>query len=180
MKVTGEYIKNGYNVLNTGATGEGIGSLGGNILKWIKEKCQEEALKYKTRSEFQKKAGGAYNAAWKNKWLDEICAHMISPQKPSGYWTKERLQKEALKYKTRTEFFKKSSSAYDVSRKNGWLDEFCVHMETFSKPKGHWNNKENCRLEALKYKTRTEFSKKSICSYESSSKNKWLDEFFPK
>jgi len=38
---------------------------------WNKEKSYQEALKYKTRSEFQKGCVSAYNAAWKNKWLDD-------------------------------------------------------------------------------------------------------------
>lgn len=49
-------------------------------------------------------------------------------KKPNGYWTKERCQKEALKYKTRMEF-KSSSSAYDVACRNGWIKDICGHME---------------------------------------------------
>ncbi len=45
---------------------------------WIKEKCQEEALKYKTRTEFSKKANGAYIKSIKKDWLEEICSHMIT------------------------------------------------------------------------------------------------------
>ncbi len=43
---------------------------------WTKEKCFEEALKYKTRRSFSKTNGSAYNAARKNGWIDEICSHM--------------------------------------------------------------------------------------------------------
>lgn len=43
---------------------------------WTKEKCQEEALKYKTRSEFNKNSLAAYCKAWDCKWLDDICGHM--------------------------------------------------------------------------------------------------------
>jgi hypothetical protein len=43
---------------------------------WTYEKCKEEALKYKTRSEFNKYCSGGYNSAWKNNWLDDICSHM--------------------------------------------------------------------------------------------------------
>ena len=44
---------------------------------WTKEKCVEEALKYKLRSEFKSNSGGAYNASNKNGWLNEICSHML-------------------------------------------------------------------------------------------------------
>ena len=36
---------------------------------WIKEKCQEEALKYKLKSEFRKYSRSAYEASWRNNWL---------------------------------------------------------------------------------------------------------------
>ena len=39
---------------------------------WTKEKCLEEALKYNTRSSFQKSCGVAYRKCRINKWLDEI------------------------------------------------------------------------------------------------------------
>jgi hypothetical protein len=47
---------------------------------WIKEKCIEEALKLKTWSEFQKKSKTAYQIAYKNGWLDEICQYINSKQ----------------------------------------------------------------------------------------------------
>lgn len=43
---------------------------------WTKERCIEEALKYKHRNDFANKGKGAYSAAQKNNWLDEICTHM--------------------------------------------------------------------------------------------------------
>lgn len=45
-------------------------------LIWTKEKCKEEALKYESRVEFQRLNRTAYNKAWKNGWLDDICSHM--------------------------------------------------------------------------------------------------------
>lgn len=44
---------------------------------WTKDKCLEEAKKHKTRTDFMLKSGGAYSAAQKNKWLDEI--YLITP-----------------------------------------------------------------------------------------------------
>ena len=91
---------------------------------WSKENCRKEALKYKSRYEFLKESRSAYNSSWKNKWLDEVCSHMIELIKPSGYWSKENCRKEALKYKSRYEFYKGSRSAYSSSMRNGWVDEF--------------------------------------------------------
>lgn len=43
---------------------------------WTYNKCKKEALKYNNRRSFYKNAGSAYNAARKNNWDEEICAHM--------------------------------------------------------------------------------------------------------
>lgn len=39
---------------------------------WTKERCLEEAKKYKSREEFNRNSRGAYRASNKNKWLDEF------------------------------------------------------------------------------------------------------------
>ena len=64
--------------------------------KWNKEKCLIEALKYGSRGEFRKYSGSAYGRALKEKWMDEICVHMIFIKYPKGYWTKEKCQEEAM------------------------------------------------------------------------------------
>ena len=45
---------------------------------WTKERCHDAALKYKTRSEFTKNDCSGYSKAWEEKWLDDICSHMVS------------------------------------------------------------------------------------------------------
>ena len=57
---------------------------------WNKDRCKEEALKYSHRKEFQRGCGSAYTAAQRHDWIDEVCSHMITNNKPSGYWTKEK------------------------------------------------------------------------------------------
>lgn len=44
--------------------------------KWNFEACKNEALKHKTRSDFQRSCHSAYQSALKNGWLDKICKHM--------------------------------------------------------------------------------------------------------
>ena len=46
-------------------------------LKWTKEECHLEALKYNYKIDFRKQSYGAYQAAYRNKWFDDICSHMI-------------------------------------------------------------------------------------------------------
>jgi hypothetical protein len=44
-------------------------------------------------------------------------------------WTKEKAQKEAEKYTSRSEFEKESPKAYESAFYNGWLDDITKHME---------------------------------------------------
>jgi predicted GIY-YIG superfamily endonuclease len=43
---------------------------------WTLERCQKEALLYKTRIDFSKQSSASYSAAHKKGFIDEICAHM--------------------------------------------------------------------------------------------------------
>ena len=43
---------------------------------WTKERCLQEAIKYKTRGTFAKEAKSIYNHARVYGWLDEVCRHM--------------------------------------------------------------------------------------------------------
>lgn len=115
-----KYKNNGWNILNVKKTG----GLGGNILYWNKEKCHEAALKCKTRKEFSIRFISAYVNSRNNKWLDEICSHMIRQRKPHGYWNHETCREASLKYNNRFDFSHKCSSAYFVSSNNYWLNEF--------------------------------------------------------
>lgn len=47
---------------------------------WTKNKCKEEALKYKTKTEFKDNSSSAYRKSIKNGWHLEVCSHM----KPLG------------------------------------------------------------------------------------------------
>jgi predicted GIY-YIG superfamily endonuclease len=122
---------------------------------------------------------------WENKYISNGW-NMLNIKKTGGLggcilkWDYDFCKKEALQYKTRNEFSKGSSGVYQSSFRNGWLDDICKDMVEVKKPNGHWNVKENCKEESLKYKTRSEFRKGSGSAYNSSLKNGWLDEFFPK
>jgi len=167
-----EYYKNaGYNVLNIAEAG----AVGGGNLKWTKEKCLEEARKYKKRTKFAKESNSAYNSARNNGWLEEVCSHMIKIDKlPKGYWTKEKCGEEALKYKTKKELIENSSGAYLAMVKNKWLLELCSHLKN-QKSNGYWT-KEVCVKEALTYSSKEEFRKNNESAYVTASKNKWLSE----
>lgn len=143
---------------------------------WNIEICRNKALNYTSRKEFQKKEKNAYAAALYYGWVDDVCSHMIFKIKPNNYWTKELCANEAKKYKSRSEFQKLNRGAYYRAMKNKWLDDICKHMQTIKRVEyGYWN-KENCKNEALKYKTKREFKLKSNGAYDASKKNGWLEE----
>jgi hypothetical protein len=174
IKLEGYYVEKykseGWNILNKAKTG----SIGGNIIKWTEEKCQEEALKYNNKSDFYNKNKAAYSAAYKHKWLKEICQHMIQKKKSNGYWTKEKCHEEALKYNTRTFFHKNSASAYNCAYLNNWINEICSHMKKQIK-KCFWT-REKCIEETYKYKYLSDFIKYSSGAYSASLKNGWINE----
>ena len=92
---------------------------------WTFDKVKQEAEKYGTKVEFSKGNTSAYQAAYKNNWLDDVTKHMVKKEtNPRGYWTYDMVKQEAEKYNTRTEFWKGSGSAYIVASKNNWLDDF--------------------------------------------------------
>ena len=93
--------------------------------KWNHKKdIEKEAKKYSSRYEFQRLSQSAYNSAIRNGWLDDVCSHMLAPHKVSVKWTYDTSKIAASKCKGRHDFGKKYGRAYDLARKNGWLDEF--------------------------------------------------------
>jgi len=166
-----KYKNDGYNVLNKTSGGE----LGGCVLYWTKEKCEEISKNYTVLKEFREKESVVYSKILKQKWYS-LLEHMQKlDMKPNGYWTKEKCHKEALKYETRTQYYMFSTS-YSSAKKNKWLDEICSHMNTKKRKKKNYWTKEKCHEEALKCKTRNEFKKQFSNVYLKASRSGWLDE----
>ena len=90
------------------------------VRMWTREAVFEESRKYTSRTEFARKCVGAYMAAKRNDWLDEM---VWLPLKVHIKWTKEDCFAESKKYTTRNEFQRKASGAYTAAVDNGWLDE---------------------------------------------------------
>lgn len=89
---------------------------------WTKEKCIEEAAKYKTKVEWQKHGGSSFSIASSNKWIEDCCKHMVEIKKPNGYWNNSNVLIEAAKYENATQFSRKSNGAYSYAQQNGLLD----------------------------------------------------------
>jgi len=100
---------------------------------WTLERCKADALKYKTKAEWGKNSLG-YKMAREYGFTEECCSHMVSPEKPKGYWTLERCMEDARKYQTRGDWrrakLSETASGYNTAANKGWLDKCCRHMES--------------------------------------------------
>jgi hypothetical protein len=142
--------------------------------KWTKKVLIEAAQKFDNRKDFCKHNWPAYRSASIQGLLDEICSHMDRIRVPSNYWTKERLQEEALKYSTKAEFHKNSPQACNAAYGKGLIDEICQHMASIWEIK--WDDPEKIKLEALKYNTRTDFIQNASGAYAAATDLNILDE----
>jgi len=111
------YKANGYNILNKKRGGE-VGKIDKTI--WTYDKCKEESLKHKSKTEFHDKKGIAYRISVSNGWIDDFYKSVSRKLNIDYNICKE----ESLKYKNRSEFSRRSRTIYNYCSKNGWLDEF--------------------------------------------------------
>lgn len=135
---------------------------------WTKEKTIEEARKYTSVSEFSKNAKGAYAAAQRNGWMDEMTWFSSCRHAP---WTLSAAKAEASKYETLHDFIKGSPGAYQASMRNGWL----VEMTWLANDHRKWN-RDSVIEESRKYRSRTEFAKACMGAYLYAKKHSMLDE----
>lgn len=89
-----------------------------------KENMMKEARKYKTKEEFQKGNLTAFLAAHRYGFIDEMEWLVIQKQHKKKYWTYKHIEEEALKYNTKTEFYKNNQTAYRAALKMGIIDDF--------------------------------------------------------
>lgn len=87
---------------------------------WSKEAVFNLAKQFKTKIEFSKANKGAYNAAWKNHWLEEMDWLAATAREP---YTKEEVFSIARQYTTKMDFRKSVPNVYNVAQKHGWLYE---------------------------------------------------------
>lgn len=92
---------------------------------WDYDTTKEEARKYKYYNDFRSESHQAYMVAYRRGWLKDYSWLIIEPYEPyNKKWNYDTCFAEAKKYKTRSEFNKKRSGAYDVARRNGWLADY--------------------------------------------------------
>jgi hypothetical protein len=95
---------------------ETIGVISGT---WMNHDVILEVSKnFDSKNEFRKTVPSAYSSAWRNGWLSEMTWLKNPTVKEPGYWQiKENVKRESKKYTCRSDFHKKSPSAYNAANK---------------------------------------------------------------
>ena len=145
-----------------------------------KEECHKEALKYKTKKDFRLNSKRFYESSKKYGWFDDICSHMVTPEKISkpSKWTYDSIKENSLNCKSRSEFQKKYPAAYKTAIKLKLLDDLFPVNEKISKP-SKWTY-DLMKEKSLECKNVSEFQKKYSGAYKVSKKLGHLYEFYPK
>ncbi len=89
-------------------------------------------------------------------------------------WTKPKVFEEAKKYLSRSEFARKSGSAYAVACRRGWIEQMTWMKEKWSHPSPKWT-KDAVFEESKKYSNRREFEIKGKAAYTKALQLGWLD-----
>lgn len=141
--------------------------------RYDRQTCFEEAKKYKTITDFEKGCKGACIAARTHGWMKDYTWFTIMWQQK---WNKETCYEEAWKFSTLEEFSRKSGSAYATACKNKWIDDY-TWLQRKRTRRGFWQDYANCYNEAKKYKTMSDFMRKSSGAYASALKKGWTKDY---
>lgn len=151
--------------------------------KWDKSTVIKSAKKFKVMKRWIEKFGGAYNVALQKGWLQESTKHMLIPGGTFGRkWTKDKILKEAKKYKHSVDWMRGSSGSYSAAIKMGILKNATKHM-TKKKVTNAWRigmkkplkwTDEELNKSATKYKSLFEWRKKEPSAYGTAAKRKLL------
>jgi len=183
---------------------------------WTFENCKEEALKYKTRSEFSKSKGWAYQTSLNNEWLDVICKHMkvvgnIKKRCIYAYEFTENYVYVGLTFDFEKRWTRRIKDEKDIvnifMKETGKIPkkiqltnyvDIDIAVKLEKKYVNEYDEKkwiilnriktgslggniikwtfENCKKEALKYKTHTDFKNKNNNCLAAIYKNNWHSE----
>ncbi len=91
---------------------------------WTYKSVLKIAENYTSIWQFGQNNRAAYEWARRNNYLYKISLIVGRKNKDKEFYTKEFCKQESLNCKNRSEFYKKNSMAYSISKENKWLDEF--------------------------------------------------------
>lgn len=144
-------------------------------LYWTLDRCAVAASSCLTKKEFETKFHAAYKRARIDGFLNQICQHMIAPDRRGKCADKERAREFAKKCRTRGEFRQKYGDFFTFCYKMGWLDDVCSHMAPYRLCDDEYS-KELCRKAALEHSTLKGFRKEYRTYYTFILKMGWKDE----
>jgi hypothetical protein len=138
----------------------------------------------KTKQEFRKNYNSAYLAAFERGILEEVCSHMLTFQRKSGYWKTSEGMKEikngAKKCQKRSEFERKYPKAYNAALKLNIMDEVCTHMLGPQRKSGYWKTSkgiEEMKSSAASCKTYRELKERYPTAYNAINRAGLLEKF---
>ena len=153
----------------------------------IKDYCKKMGLEIPSPKILINNINGWESQIEENKWCEYYsrnCWTLLNKQKTginsssmgavSPKWTYEACKLESLGCTSREEFKKKNGSAYNASRKNGWLIEFFPYK--VKNDDGVFENLETCKKYAEEYVNLREIREKYPFLYHKILKNKWSSE----
>lgn len=136
--------------------------------KWTKEKCKASAANYSTRNAWKKGEAGAYQAAVKNKWINECCSHVDTILEK---WTLKRCMASAKRYSTKREWETCDRKAFQAAKRRrdiGWLKACCEHMT----PKLIRWTLDMCLSSAKKYQTKSAWQRGEPKAYDAAIRHR--------
>lgn len=133
---------------------------------WTAESVITTAKSFKSKTEFNRTARGAYDAAKRLKVFDKATEHMRKKEKAMRptKWTIEAIKEEAKKYSSRWEFGKNCRSAYEAALRYEVLDSVCLHMQP-SRKKNLAFTFEELKTIAARYSTKADFRRNDSEAY---------------
>lgn len=97
--------------------------------EWSLAAVQQVAARCSSRNELKKLDSGAYNAAWREKWLDKL--GFKEPElKPVDSWTLDEVLELAKDCRNISELRERSSGAYTAIKRNEWRRELVFTERT--------------------------------------------------
>ena len=92
-----------------------------------RDNIMDEAMKYSSKKEFKEHNLSAFLSAYKYGYIDEMPRLITQKQHKKGYWTYDNIEKEALKYNTKSQFANGNNTAYRAALKLGIIDDFFIN-----------------------------------------------------
>lgn len=165
-------LNRGWEKINIAKTG----SVGGIILKWDYDACNELHKVCETWRDFFKSSRPAYEISKEKGWIYEFYPDF----KPRHSYTYDECKDLASGCRSKTDLRRLCYPAYSKALNMGWLNDFGFIStgEAICLANTKWLY-DNTKEEASKYNQVTDFQRGSKGAYEAAKRNGWLDDFFP-